>query len=252
MADVFDGDDGLLLDGDGEVVYDGDGPSGTGTLVSSMSDLDPFIERIQREIKAPEYVIYPFLYDIFKDFTERTWILYRSYQVQGSGALESVNKSISFNTTETVPGLIPFELHKLKLSGIEYKPLRQEIVGSVAEGTYEVRGAKFYNFYAADASYAETYIRVFPWSIDDPLLYLGIAFKTVDEPSSVPRVLFDYKEEICHGVMGRMRMVPDVKWYNPNHSSVDAAIYKKGIGEAKLRWFNNNSSSMVLCRRGFI
>lgn len=240
MADVLDGDSGLLLDGDGEVVYDGDGPSGAGTVMA-MSSLDPFIERIQREIKAPDYVIYPFLYDIFKDFTEKTWVLHWSYQVQGSGALSSVNKSIAFNTAETIPGLIPIELNKIKSSGREYKPLKKWVVGAIEDLAHEVRGAKFYNFYSIDENANETYVRVFPWSVDEPLLFLGIAFKTVDEPETVPRVLLDYKEEICHGVMGRMRMVPDTKWSNPNYSTVDAAIYKKGINKAKLRWFNSNS-----------
>ena len=138
------------------------------------------------------------------------------------------------------------------LTKLGHKPLRQEIVGAVDDGTYEVRGAKFYNFYATDDELFETYIRVFPWSVDAPVLLLGIAFKTVDEPASVPRVLLDYKEEICHGVMGRMRMVPGTKWSDPNFSGFNESKYEKGIGKAKLRWFNNNSSSMVLGRRGFI
>ena len=250
MGDLLDGDGEIITDGDGASLFDGDG--GSSSAVSATTSLDPFIERIQREIKAPDYVIFPFLYEVIKDFTERTWVLYRSYQVQGSGALASVNKSISFNTVETVPGLIPMELHRLKSAGSEYKPLRQEIVGAVDEGTYEVRGAKFYNFYATDDELFETYIRVFPWSVDAPVLLLGIAFKTVDEPTSVPRVLLDYKEEICHGVMGRMRMVPGTKWSDPNFSGFNESKYEKGIGKAKLRWFNNNSSSMVLGRRGFI
>ena len=252
MADILDGTGVVITDGDGASIFDGDGASSTVSLVTAMTSLDPYVKRIQRDIDVPYFVINPFLFEVFREFSEKTWLIYRSYEVQGYGASDSINNSVAFNVDDAAPGLVPIQIHKLKDTSKEYKAVRLEISGasSVTRSQYDIPGQKIYNFYAGDdESLDETYVRVFPFDYD-PLLYMSIAFRTVDEPEEVPRIFLEFKEAICSGAMSRMMMQPKAEWYEPQLAMIHEKKYDRGVGQAKMRWFN--SSSMVLGRRGFI
>lgn len=243
MSDLLDGLGDIITDGDGSSIFDGSGASET-TSVTVTTSPNEFVTRIQRDINAPDFEITPTLHDIVREFTMATWVLYRSYEVQGSGVEESTNASVSFDVSATVPGLIPIRVDKLRTSGSSYKPVMREIVGSATRTNYEVYGSKFYNFFASEEDGLETYVRIFPWD-SDPLIYLSVAFRTVDEPTTFPSILLDYKEAICCGVMSRMMLQPNMDWFNPQLSAVHNSTYEKGVNKAKLRWFRENVSGVA-------
>ena len=248
MADLIDGDGEVITDGDGAALFDGDGTS-TSSDILTMTGLDPFLKRIKMDIQAPEPIVLPFLYDIFREFSEKTWILYRSYQVQGSGVADSVNKSVAFNTTAAVIGLIPIALHRLEDESRAYNPRRSVVEGTVTDSFHTDSGSKLYNFFSETESGSETMVRVFPWTTD-PLLTLGIAFRPSDEPATVSRVFLEYKEAICAGAEARLMEMPGKPWTNPGLSGVKEAKYQGGISQAKSRWFREASQSRG--RRSFI
>lgn len=248
MSDLLDGSGEIITDGDGLSVFDGSGASSTAEAVTITTTPNDFVKRVQRDINAPDFEIEQVLFDIVKEFTMKTWVLYRSYEVQGSGVEDSENNSVAFDVADTVPGLIPVRVDKLKSESVNYRPVMREIVGEPTRTNYEVSGVKFYNFYATEADGLATNVRIFPWD-SDPLIYLSIAFRTDDEPDSFPAILLDYKEEICCGVMSRMMLQPGMDWFNTGLAGIHNSTYEKGINKAKLRWFHENCRSVVTGRR---
>lgn len=247
MSDLLDGTGEVVTDGDGSSVYDGSGPSGA-TPVTVTTSPDAFTKRIQRDIHAPAFVIEPFLNEVIRDFTEKTWVLFRSFEIQGSGVEESAFSSVAVDFSTSSPGLIPIRVNKLKVNGIEYGLTMRAINGSASRVNYEITGTKLYEFFATEEGGDETSVRVYPWD-SDPLFFISVAFRTADEPESFPRILLDYKEEICSGVMSRMMMQPGKDWSEPNLAMFRDGIYQRGVNKAKLRWFQENTSRIVTGRR---
>lgn len=249
---------GIPIDGEGVVIYDDAGVGTDTTIGTATTTMEPYVTRIQRDIRAPRTVIEATLYDILRDFTEKTWILYKSFQVQGRGVEASGYKSVSFDMAAVMPGLVPMFVHRLKDQAGEYRAVQRDIAMvedldmSVYDmpgmSVYDMPGVKFYNFFTDDDATDSYYLRVFPFSYD-PLLFVNMAFRLPDRdgmpfdaaanPLSIPRVLLDYKEEICSGVMARMMMQPGSEWTNPQLAGFRDTIYQTGISRAKLRWFKN-------------
>lgn len=249
---------GVPLDGEAIFVYDADGVGSAVDIGTATTSIDPYIYRIKRDIHAPEPNIIPIIYDVLRDFAEKTWILYKSFQVQGRGVEASGYKSVSFDMAAVMPGLVPMFVHRLKDQAGEYRAVQRDIAMvedldmSVYDmpgmSVYDMPGVKFYNFFTDDDATDSYYLRVFPFSYD-PLLFVNMAFRLPDRdgmpfdaaanPLSIPRVLLDYKEEICSGVMARMMMQPGSEWTNPQLAGFRDTIYQTGISRAKLRWFKN-------------
>lgn len=252
---------GVPLDGEAIFVYDADGVGSAVDIGTATTSIDPYIYRIKRDIHAPEPNIIPIIYDVLRDFAEKTWILFMSFRVQGHGVEASAYKSVTFDIDTVMPGLVPMRVHRFKDQAGEYAAVQRDIkdVEDIDMSVYDKPGVKFYNFFTDDDATDSYYLRVFPFSYD-PLLFVNMAFRLPDRdgmpfdaaanPLSIPRVLLDYKEEICSGVMARMMMQPGAEWTNPQLAGFRDTIYQIGISRAKLRWFKNNSVDVAVSGRG--
>ena len=252
---------GIPVDGEGIVIYDAAGVGTDVTVGTAVTTMEPYVVRIQRDVRAPRTVIEQILYDVLRDFTEKTWILFKSFQVQGHGVEASGYKSVSFDMDAVMPGLVPMFVHRLKDQAGEYRAVQRDIamVEDLDMSVYDMPGVKFYNFFTDDDATDSYYLRIFPFSYD-PLLFVNMAFRLPDRdgmpfdaaanPLSIPRVLLDYKEEICSGVMARMMMQPGSEWANPQLAGFRDTIYQTGISRAKLRWFKNNTGDVSVSGRG--
>lgn len=247
---------GIPVDGEGIVVYNASGIGTDYEIGTALVSTDQFVSRIKRDIHVPEPIIEPILFDVIRDFTEKTWILCKSFQVQGRGVEASGYKSVSFDMDAVMPGLVPMLVHRIKDQAGEYRAVQRDIamVEDLDMSVYDMPGVKFYNFFTDDDATDSYYLRVFPFSYD-PLLFVNMAFRLPDRdgmpfdatanPLSIPRALLDYKEEICSGVMARMMMQPGAEWTNPQLAGYRDTIYQTGISRAKLRWFKNNTGDVV-------
>lgn len=249
-----------ILDGSGEVITDGSGFSiydGESFLIvdrfAETSDLDPFIQRIQEDIPdAPDIVINPHLKRIIREFTEKSWVLYQGIQVQGSDVLDSINQSIAWDMEDYVSDLEPFDIKSLKDTSREYKTQEKVLLTEIEETRLKINGVKFFEVFKAETGDEMTSIRIFPFSEDDPLLSMMVAFKTLKDATEVPVVLVDdWLEPICCGVMARMMRQPGRPWTEPNLWQTNHGIYKSGISKAKLKWFQNNSRAYAVGKRYF-
>ena len=241
---------GIPVDGEGIVIYDAAGVGTDVTVGTAVTTMEPYVVRIQRDVRAPRTVIEQILYDVLRDFTEKTWILFKSFQVQGHGVEDSAYKSVTFDIAAVMPGMVPMRVHRFKDQAGEYAAVQRDIlaVEDLDMSVYDVAGAKFYNFFTDDDATDSYYLRVFPFSYD-PLLFIDMVFRLPDRdvmafdvaanPPAIPRVLLDFKEEICSGVMARMMMQPGAEWTNPQLAGFRDTIYQTGISRAKLRWFKN-------------
>ena len=251
---------GVPLDGEAIFVYDADGVGSAVDIGTATTSIDPYVYRIKRDIHAPEPNIIPIIYDVLRDFAEKTWILFKSFRVQGHGVEASAYKSVTFDIDTVMPGLVPMRVHRFKDQAGEYAAVQRDIkdVEDIDMSVYEVDGAKFYNFFTDDDTTNSYYLRVFPFSYD-PLLFIdmvfrlpdrdGLAFNAAAPQLVIPRVFIDFKEEICSGVMARMMMQPSTDWTNPQLAGHREAIYQDGISRAKLRWFKSQPN---FSRRSFI
>ena len=251
---------GIPIDGEGVVIYDDAGVGTDTTIGTATTTMEPYVTRIQRDIRAPRTVIEATLYDILRDFTEKTWILYKSFQVQGHGVEVSGYKSVSFDMDAVMPGLVPMFVHRLKDQAGEYRAVQRDIamVEDLDMSVYDMPGVKFYNFFTDDDATDSYYLRIFPFSYD-PLLFVNMAFRLPDRdgipfdaaanPLAIPRILLDFKEEICSGVMARMMLQPGADWTNPQLAGHRESAYQSGISRAKLRWFKSQPN---FSRRSFI
>ena len=76
---------GIPVNGEGIVVYNASGIGTDYEIGTALVSTDQFVSRIKRDIHVPEPIIEPILFDVIRDFTEKTWILCKSFQVQGRG-----------------------------------------------------------------------------------------------------------------------------------------------------------------------
>lgn len=251
---------GVPLDGEAIFVYDADGVGSAVDIGTATTSIDPYIYRIKRDIHAPEPNIIPIIYDVLRDFAEKTWILFKSFRVQGHGVEASAYKSVTFDIDTVMPGLVPMRVHRFKDQAGEYAAVQRDIkdVEDIDMSVYEVDGVKFYNFFTDDDATDSYYLRVFPFSYD-PLLFIdmvfrlpdrdGMAFDAEANPLAIPRTLLDFKEEICSGVMAMMMLQPGADWTNPQLAGHRESVYQSGISRAKLRWFKSQPN---FSRRSFI
>lgn len=250
MADLSDGLSDVLTDGSGEAVFDGDGATAA-TPITVTSDLDPFVERIRRDIHgAPGFLIEDFVKETLRDFTNKAWVLYQGMQVQGSGVATSTNKSVAWNMADYVSGLEPVTIKGMKVESTPYATQEKILATAVDQDSrYSIPTVKFYEIFKSAADGDKTNIRVYPFDAD-PLLYMMVAFKTLPDATEVPEILVDdWKEEICSGVMSKLMMQPGKEWTDPNLALFHKNIYQDGINSAKLKWFQNNSLSQVTGRK---
>lgn len=251
---------GIPVDGEGIVIYDAAGAGTDVTVGTAVTTMEPYVTRIQRDVRAPRTVIEQILYDVLRDFAEKTWILFKSFQVQGHGVEDSAYKSVTFDIDAVMPGMVPMRVHRFKDQAGEYAAVQRDIlaVEDLDMSVYEVAGAKFYNFFTDDDTTDSYYLRVFPFSYD-PLLFIdmvfrlpdrdGMAFDAEANPLAIPRTLLDFKEEICSGVMAMMMLQPGADWTNPQLAGHRESVYQSGISRAKLRWFKSQPN---FSRRSFI
>lgn len=213
--------------------------------------LDPFVKRIKEDIHAPSFIILPYLYDILRDFTERSWIIYKTFEVQCVIDVAEDNNAVVIPIIDTIPNTIPIKIDVLKGNKIPYNPVMKDVVGPVDLDLLDDSGMKFYHFFNPVVDGPDTSVRIFPW-FSDPLITMSIPFRTVDIPVTVPGVLLEYKEVVCSGVIARMMLQVGKAWTNPNMGMAREGIYQTGVSKVKYRWVGNNTKNVTAGKRGFI
>jgi len=220
--------------------------------------LDQFVSRIKTDIHAPSFIILPVLYDILRDFTERTWIIYKTFEQQCTIDAAEYNDAIAIPVADTVSDLVPIKIDALIADSTVYTPLLRDIVGVIDREKLDVSGVKFYNFFSPvddpplvpPVVYPETNVRIFPWDTD-PLITVSIPFRTGDAPATVPSSFLEYKEAICSGVIARLMLQPGKDWTNPSLGMARDGLYQDGVSKGKNRFAKINRPVNLQMNRSF-
>lgn len=185
-----------------------------GGIGSGNTPIKPYIDLINSNLHAPVFITAPILFDVLRDFTEKTWILSRSFKVDCSGMKEAGLRSVSI-VFELAPWISPIRVYKIKDQSGEYLPVERHVsnLDKIDASLYEVSGVKYYNInvlnmlgpegvYGDDGEshYDEDcVVRIFPFNYD-PVLFVDMAFRLSNynglETTMPVRVPSQYESEI--------------------------------------------------------
>lgn len=248
MATLLDGSGTVITDESVDVVTDGTAPAVI--PVTILDDIDPFIERVQIDIpSAPASLVRPFVQRVIREFTLLSWAVYQGIQVEGSGVDASYYKSVSWNMADFFPGLEPIAIKELKDSTTEHTLKQMTLSRVVADTAYKTSGIKYYEIFRVDADGDRTYIRILPFSTDEPTLSMMVAFAVLPEQTTVPAILIEtWLETICSGVLAILFRIPLKPWTDLSLSAAHHGLYKQGINRAKAEWFVRNCPNQITTR----
>lgn len=204
-----------------------------------MAVLDDFKPYISPEVPGVDVItLENHLRLAIGEFCDKAWVIQKTFthMIDADDIDDELNDSVLITLPEYIKDLRPIWISRLRVDGVEWNVQYIDLVNDTSY-LEEIRedGCKIFNFPTM------TSLRVGPFTTDCELLFSVVCKPTIDATTFDDVLLYDYARGIAGGVKSELMSIPNHPWSNPERAAYYRMIFRKEIGEAKLKVSKDHS-----------